>query len=164
MPIVSGGGGGGSSFSPVGVVLQGAALDIHAAGVHYFTWNAAFDNPWDFNPIGALPAGIGFANPLDGTSSNLITTVRGTFAVVAFFTVGAADANIRGTLACGIGDAGGNFGPFVVTGGTIERPTVVDMAAQLPAGTNLRVGVNVDVAAAAGAYNATPTVCISRLA
>lgn len=109
MPIITpnGGSSGGAAFTIVSCVLGITSLDVHAAGTHPLKWTALADNVWDFNPLGAIPAGLGLSFVFDGSSSAITATADGTWAFTCSVgPLAASDATFGATLTSGFSGVG----------------------------------------------------------
>jgi hypothetical protein len=157
----SGPGGGGASVGPSCVLNINPGVDIHAVGTHDFLWNRLFDNRYDFNPLPAIPAGMGLTFFWDGTSAEITPTEDGvwSFTITLSFS-GGADANIRASLYNAMIGNGESFGPTVTATPVLTMTEVF----ALPSGAYGGYRIGVATAAAANPYVVAPSLAITRLA
>lgn len=146
----------GGGFTPVSCLLaRDADFDIKAIGDYDVLWDALYDNYWDLNPLAAIPAGLGLAFAVNGSSSLVAPTEAGVWAF-SYFGERAADVGWAGSLRLGFGinlpwiqqlNAVGSANGYPFLNGSITVP--------LPSGTQITHQVATVTAAATGG----PYVC-----
>lgn len=129
-------------------------FNVHDAGAHDVLWDALYDNFWDFNPLASIPDGLGLTFAFDGSSSLIVPTEAGTWAL-SYFAERVADTNWGGEFA--VGGVGLSF-PFVQprigTGTSQGTPFMAgSLTAPLPSGTQLTHQVVTDNAASSAPSN-----------
>lgn len=144
--------GGSGSSGPSIVLAVSAPVDIHAAGGHQFLWDSAFDDTVNFNTA-ALPEGIGFTNPLDGSDPLLTFTEAGYWYFGLFFQ-GADDASLHVQLAPNFGLADDFFGPGIAgNSGTFDFTQ--RFSSRIPDGFAVQFQASTLAPAAANPYDAS---------
>lgn len=161
MPIISGGGGGGGGFTPVGCLATVSALDVHVATAHQLKWDGIADNYWDFNSLGAIPAGLGMAFAFDGSDGTLTTTVAGVWAFT-LIAVMPEDAGWQGQLSFPFVSGG----PVTADVNRYDAPVtlVAAQTLQLPAGAADVARIVTGVISTANPYTISANLSILRLA
>lgn len=151
---------GGSGFDPVCVYLQQIApIDINGSGAHLIKWDRALDDPWSFNTLTSLPAGLGITTAIDGTDGSLTTTEAGVWAFTLLMGL-PADATWAGLLTL---DDNTQARQQSVPA-TVGSSFVVQETIKYPAGAVLIPQVGTQTPATATPYNANPSLVIVRLA
>jgi hypothetical protein len=155
----SGGGGGGSTPVAANLALD-SDIDIHASGNFLLKWDNLVDNEWDYDTIGALPAGLGLDASFDGSNANITTTESGIWTFTgALVLVTGADASIRGYVTLPFAGFATPFGPV-----DSEISLSICQAFNLPSGATSQMGVTVTADASANPYLVHGDLCIVRLA
>jgi hypothetical protein len=137
-------------------------LDIHAAASNFIKWNAAYDNTYNYNSLGALPDGLGLTAAIDGSASLITATVTGVWAFVAQARL-AADVTAEVTLNWSAWGLQVAYSPRGVPTGGYQLHTAEVVA--LPSGAAGSLALTTTAAATANPYTATELfVNILRLA
>jgi hypothetical protein len=139
------------------LLTRDANLDIHGAGNHAMNWDGLYDNTWDFNPLAAIPAGLGLTFTFNGTSGTITTTAAGIWA----FSCALArtdDATWEGLYDNGVGRQAVWPGVSVAS-----APLLTSDVVALPSGAALPALISSSVGATANPYNITAQLSIVRL-
>lgn len=139
-------------------VLQATATDIHLVASHPLLWDALLDNPYNFNPITAIPDGLGLTFLFNGTSAVIATTEAGTWSfslAVAF----AQDAAWTGLLGLDQSAA------MELSGiGNVPNPRLaISEVVTYPAAAGFTPQVVTDTQSTANPLNASAILTIVRL-
>jgi hypothetical protein len=119
------------------------------------------DNLVDFNPLAAIPSGLGLTFAFNGTSPTIATTESGVWSFLCSVSgLAAADANIRASLQESFAGFGTPFGP--ITANQLAPP--LTFIYEMPAAASGAITITTTVAAAANPYTTTPILAITRLA
>jgi hypothetical protein len=148
-------------FTPVTVYLDTGLFDIHDAGVHALKWTVAHDNPWDYNVLLSLPAGLGLTTAINGTGDGSITTTEaGTWAFSLVAGV-AGDVTWTGSLRLDDNTSAAQSGNGAVNGSPRMN---VAQTVYYPSGAAFTPAFVTVSAATADPYNNSASLVIVRLA
>lgn len=140
--------GGGSQ--PVSVTLyQDANVDIASGSAVYVSWDTIYDNAYDRNELGNLPAGIGLALVGD----TLTTTEAGVWALTLLNVGLPQDDTWEGDITLDNLQLGVQSVPVYPLGTTGDRRMSVSETLALPAGVGISTGFLTITPPTANPYN-----------
>jgi hypothetical protein len=144
------------------IYLSGAQVDCGINGTHPFSWNAAFDNTWNINPITSVDPALGLDIAIDGSSPDISVLEDGIWAYTFQIVLQpATDATVAGFFGSQfVGLTSGAFNGLISGGLGLSVSEVIT----LPAGAFARFRAFTLVDATGANYNITPYLSIVRLA
>lgn len=151
------GGAGGSSVVSC-VLAREAAMNIRTANTYPILWDTLYDNAWDQNTLGSIPAELGLSFVFDGSSAAIETTEAGTWIFTAsVYRPGTAEA-WEGSFDLGVARAAD------LMGHTFAARSIVEQTLTIPSGASFSPQITVDVGSATNPYQAFVLMPITRIA
>lgn len=150
------------NIGAISVVLYHAANDLDiGSGIDSvpISWDTAYDNSADFNPITELPAGLGLTLAIDGSSPGITTEEAGIWAYTLSFSA-PIDATLEGFA--GSQFAGVGSGVFVCSP-SVQRGFGYGELMPLPAGAFFQFRI-LPTVAGGGPEFVNPYLVLVRLA